>query len=93
MSDMTFDDLAGQMTPATHLALKQAVELRKWPDGRKLSREQLELCLEAIIKYENTHQFEEEERTGYIDRSRHPQQDQLHSEASDDGDDIKWVKQ
>ncbi|MGJ8517417.1 DUF1315 family protein [Carnimonas bestiolae] len=93
MSDMTFDELAGQMTPEIHLALKQAVELRKWPDGRKLSQAQLELCLEAIIKYENTHQFDEQSRTGYIDRSRHPQQEQLHVDDSDDGDDIKWVKE
>ena len=35
MSDMTFDKMINQMTPAIYESLKQAVSLRKWPDGRR----------------------------------------------------------
>ena len=42
--------------------------LGKWPDGRKLTPEQREISLEAVIYYENLHNIPEEERTGYLDR-------------------------
>ena len=52
MSDMTFDKMINQMTPAIYESLKQGVSLRKWPDGRRLTPEQTELCLEAVMRYE-----------------------------------------
>lgn len=45
MSEMTFEKMINQMTPAIYESLKQAVSLRKWPDGRRLTPEQTELCL------------------------------------------------
>ncbi|GHC32121.1 hypothetical protein GCM10008094_26020 [Aidingimonas halophila] len=69
MSEMTFDKMVQQMTPSIYDSLKQAVQLRKWPDGRELSRDQVELCLEAVIKYEIEHQVPESQRVGYLDRS------------------------
>ena len=33
MSDMTFDKMISQMTPAIYESLKQGVSLRKWPDA------------------------------------------------------------
>ncbi|ANF58286.1 YeaC family protein [Halotalea alkalilenta] len=71
MSEMTFDKMAQQMSPEIYHNLRRAVELRKWPDGRMLSREQLALCLEAMIKYEREHQVPEQQRTGYLDRTKH----------------------
>ncbi|MFC3283110.1 YeaC family protein [Litchfieldella rifensis] len=82
MSEMTFDRMIQQMTPAIHESLKQAVALRKWPDGRRLSAEQVELCLEAVIKYEAEHDVPPEQRVGFLERT---------SCGSDGGDDIKWV--
>lgn len=66
MSDMTFERMIQQMTPAIYQGLKQAVELRKWPDGRLLSPEQTELCLEAVIRYEHENNVPEEQRVGYL---------------------------
>ncbi|VFT30493.1 Protein of uncharacterised function (DUF1315) [Pseudomonas aeruginosa] len=37
----------------------------KWPDGRKLTQEQKELCLQAVIAWE-LQNLPEEERTGYM---------------------------
>ncbi|MGJ7458657.1 YeaC family protein [Halomonas sp. MA07-2] len=66
MSDMTFERMIQQMTPAIYQGLKQAVELRKWPDGRLLSPEQTELCLEAVMRYEFENNVPEEQRVGYL---------------------------
>lgn len=56
------------MNPEVHMNLKTAVELGKWPDGRKLSPEQMEYCMQAIIAYEQAN-LPEEQRVGYIDRT------------------------
>ena len=55
------------ITPEVHASLRRAVEIGKWADGNPLSREQRELCLQAVIVYEEQH-VEARERTGYIDR-------------------------
>lgn len=68
MSDMTFDRMIQQMTPAVYESLKQAVALRKWPDGRWLTREQTELCLEAVMRFEIDTGVPEKERIGYLQR-------------------------
>ena len=44
MSEMTFEKMINQMTPAIYESLKQAVSLRKWPDGRRLTPER-QRCL------------------------------------------------
>ena len=64
MSD--FIELASQISAETYQSFKLAVELGKWPDGRKLTQEQKELCLQAMIAWEVQH-LPEEERTGYFD--------------------------
>ncbi len=64
---MSFEQLISNMTPDIHVSLKKAIELGKWPDGRQLTREQLELCMEAVISFE--HRFvDEKARVGYIDK-------------------------
>ncbi len=45
--------------------VKLAIEIGKWPDGRKLTQEQKELCLQAVIAWE-LQNLPEEERTGYM---------------------------
>lgn len=65
MSD--FAKLIEQLTPDIYQRLKTAVEIGKWPDGRKLTAEQRELSLQAVIAYEIEQDFPHEERTGYVD--------------------------
>jgi len=45
--------------------LKLAVEIGKWPDGERLSQEQKELCLQALITWEAKN-LPEELRIGYM---------------------------
>ena len=66
---MSFDQVSGSLTPEVVNAFKTALELGKWPDGRVLTAEQKQICLEAILKYEDINQVPESERVGYIDRS------------------------
>ncbi|MDO8908054.1 MAG: DUF1315 family protein [Pseudohongiella sp.] len=71
MSDKPIEsmqDILGMMNPEVHMNLKTAVELGRWQDGRKLTPEQIEYCLQAIIAYEQQH-LPEDMRVGYIDRT------------------------
>ena len=49
---MTLDDLIQSLTPEMYQNLRTAVELGRFPDGRRLDKEQVEMCLQAIIYYE-----------------------------------------
>lgn len=61
----SFAELVKNITPDVYESLKLAVEIGKWADGRKLTQEQKELCLQAMIAYE-TRYLPEEQRTGYM---------------------------
>jgi|TARA_B110000977_G_scaffold118273_1_gene152633 uncharacterized protein YeaC (DUF1315 family) len=89
---MNFEQLISNITPDIHASLKKAVELRKWPDGRLLTSEQLTLCMEAVISYE--HRFiDEKDRVGYIDKGSKSDGD-VCDDTSDGGDQeapLKWT--
>lgn len=63
----SFHDLIRSITPDIHAALRRAVELGRWADGARLTPEQVELCLQALIVYE-AEQLPEPERVGYVER-------------------------
>jgi uncharacterized protein len=56
------------INPEIHANLKTAVELGRWANGDRLSPEQVENCLQAIIAYEQSY-LPETQRTGYVDTS------------------------
>lgn len=62
---MTFEDIIAQLTPDIYQELKQVVASGKWLDGRKLTNEQKELSLQAMIAYES-HHVDETSHTGVI---------------------------
>lgn len=62
---MNYRELLSSLTPEIYLSLRRAVELGKWPDGNKLTSEQRQLCIEAVIAYEQRN-MAPEERTGYV---------------------------
>ncbi|TBW59559.1 DUF1315 family protein [Marinobacter halodurans] len=72
---MTYEELIKRLDPTVYRSLRRAVELGKWPDGRPVSEEQRQICMEAVIHYENEHHIPEKERVGYIDRERKELQD------------------
>lgn len=77
MSDSQIQAVLAAMTPQVYERFKSAVELRKWPDGKTLTSEQLQTCLQAIIAYEH-HHLPAEQRTGYIPPKTEPCADDTH---------------
>ena len=60
--------LVAGMTPEIHQNLKTAVELGRWPNGDRLTPEQVEHCLQAVIAYDEMY-LAEDQRTAFIDRT------------------------
>ena len=60
-----FAQIASTINAEVYASFKLAVEIGKWPDGRKLSAEQKELCLQAMIAYELKH-LPADQHTGYM---------------------------
>ena len=61
----SFVAMIENITPDIYQSLKLAVEIGKWPDGRKLTQEQKELSLQAMIAWE-LQNLPEDQRTGYM---------------------------
>ena len=61
---MDLQQLLNSITPDIYQQLQRAVEIGKWPDGRKISDEQRSLCMQAIIAYDQ--RKPEIQRTGYV---------------------------
>ena len=62
---MQLTDFLEKMTPEVYQALKQSVELGRWPNGVKLSGQEREASLQALIAWEFDH-LPESQRTGYM---------------------------
>ena len=59
--------------------MRRAVETGRWPDGRRLTPEQRELSLQAVLAWEIRNNVPEHERTGHVpqpdcDSHDHPEQ-------------------
>lgn len=88
---MDYQQLIETMTPDIHRALRRAVELGKWPDGRVISAEQRALCMEAVIAWEARH-LPEEQRVGFVDRGSKAEGELCgDSHAATETDHLKWV--
>ena len=61
----SFAEMIENITPEIYQSLKLAVEIGKWSDGRKLTAEQRELSLQAMIAWE-IQNLPEDQRTGYM---------------------------
>jgi uncharacterized protein YeaC (DUF1315 family) len=72
--EVDYRQMIEAMTPEMYRSLKTAVELGKWPDGRRLSPEQREESLQAVIAWGERH-LTEKERVGYIDKRDKPGDD------------------
>jgi len=60
--------LVNQMTIESVLNLRKMIELGKKPDGQRLSKQERESCLEALLLWEANH-LPEHQRSGYIEQS------------------------
>ena len=59
--------LLASITPEIHQQLKTAVELGHWENGEKLTKDQKEYCMQAVIAYDNTF-MRPDQRIGYLNR-------------------------
>ncbi len=82
---MDFKSLIEKLDSEMYLKLKTSIELGKFPDGRVLTEEQKNLCLQAIIAYEIENNFPEDERTGYLPSKSTPCDSSSENETP-----IKW---
>jgi hypothetical protein len=66
----TIQELLNGLTPEMYQKLKLAIEIGKWPTGGMVSKEQRELCMQALIAYEKKH-LPKEQHSGYIPPKEH----------------------
>jgi len=64
---MDYQQMIETLSPEVYESLKRAVELGRWPDGRRLTPGQREDALQALIAWGERH-LPETERVGYIDK-------------------------
>ncbi len=64
---MDYQQMIDALSPELYRSLRRAVELGRWPDGSRLTPEQREHAMQAIIAWGERH-LGETERVGYIDR-------------------------
>lgn len=67
---MDFQQMLDNITPEIYQSLKRAIELGKWPDGKLATKEQKQMCMQAVIAYETKH-LPEDQHTGYIPPKPH----------------------
>lgn len=65
--DLSFLGMVDSLNAETVAHLQRAIEIGKFPDGRRLTREQVALCMQAVIAWEQKN-LPENQRTGYIDK-------------------------
>ncbi|MDD7805142.1 MAG: DUF1315 family protein [Endozoicomonas sp. (ex Botrylloides leachii)] len=79
---MNIKQVLSQLTPNLYYALRQSLELSKWPDGRDLMPEQKEIVLEALIIYEHDH-IPVTKRMGYIPQQCGSKSSKQHASTPD----------
>lgn len=85
---MNYDETIRSMPRHQYDALKTAIELGKWVNGEKLTIEQRENAMQAVIAYGIMH-LSEEERVGYIFNPKH---DPCGSAKDTSEAELKWVE-
>jgi len=64
----TFHDTAKQLPVDIINRMRTALEIGSWPDGQKLTQEQKQTTLEAVMVWEMTH-LPPDQRTGFIQQA------------------------
>ncbi len=83
---MNKDEILSAVTPTIYSQFKTAIEIGKWPDGRVLTSEQKETCMQAIITYEHAY-LPKTEHTGFVP----PKPTDCGSEPPETDETIKWT--
>ena len=91
---MNFEDTAESIDPEIYRRFKEAVELGKWPDGRKLTVQQKEICLQAMMLFEVKNNLAATERVGYVapKKKAQPFDSKGGENSGEDSDDTSAIK-
>ena len=91
MNNPDIEQMLKAITPDIYERFKQAIEIRKWPNGERLTDEQLQTCMQAVIVYESNH-LAKEQRTGFVPPKETPCADKPSSglPSEDSTDTLKW---
>ena len=65
---MNIEQMLAILNPEIVERLRTAVEIGKWPNGIVLTKEQREICMQAVYAWEMEN-LPKEQRSGYIDRA------------------------
>ncbi len=60
---MDTEKLLNAITPEAYARLQYAVETGRWPEGTKLSPEQRDSCMQAVMLYQSKHNSDAEHMT------------------------------
>lgn len=88
---MDYEQLIKQLNPDMVRNFKRAIEIGKWPDGTKVTAEQREHCMAAVLAYEQKF-VDEKDRVGFIDRGSKEEGEQCGDESTEpEGEKpLKW---
>lgn len=64
MQQRDFTSMIDGMSREQWAGMRKAIETGRWPDGRTLTGEQRQLCLQAVIAWEARNDVPPEQRTG-----------------------------
>ena len=81
---MKYEELVDQLTPELLSSFRRALETGRWPDGRAMTPEQREHCMQAVIAYEQRH-MAERDRVGFVDKGRKAGQ-----QCDDEPEPMRW---
>jgi len=68
---MNIDEICSKLNPEIVERFQRAIETGYWPDGKKLTAEQKDTCMQAVIAYEHKN-LPEDQRTGYVPPKEDP---------------------
>lgn len=88
---MNIEQILKTLTPEIVAKLKTAVELGKWDNGVALTKEQRQICMQAVLIWEHKH-LPETERTGYIDRGTKEEDEHCDSHDSTHDEEFKPIR-
>ncbi|GLR69718.1 YeaC family protein [Agaribacter marinus] len=94
---MQLEQLVDSMTPEIYKNLLQAVETGKWPNGDRLSEDQKENSMQAVMLYQARIEHSNEHMTvgkdgEIVQKSRHQLKQELQQQATNQTPIAKFTK-
>ncbi|MAD58336.1 MAG: hypothetical protein CMK44_07160 [Porticoccus sp.] len=86
---MEFQQLLNSVTPEIYKKIKTAVEIGKWANGIKLTKDQIENSIQILIAYDAANKAQGD-RVGYVPVKKEKDACDLEANIKDIEQTIKW---